>query len=89
MAGRGFLNEAVPVDSTRIHVLRNGRWQKMFRPVNPDRSYSGTCLAESFCEAYAKKHNVDVGIISCADGGTSLDQWKVGGLLYDHAVYQA
>ena len=89
MAGRGFLNEAIPVDTAHIHVLRNGRWQKMFRPVNPDRSFSGTCLAESFCEAYAKKYGVEVGIIPCADGGTSLDQWKVGGLLYDHAVYQA
>lgn len=89
MAGRGFLNEAVEVDTTHIHVLRNGRWQKMFRPVNPDRSFSGTCLAESFAEAYAKKHGVDVGIIPCADGGTSLDQWRVGGLLYDHALYQA
>ena len=89
MAGRGFLNEAIPVDSTHIHVLRNGRWQKMFRPVNPDRSFSGTSLAESFCEAYAKKFGVEVGIIPCADGGTSLDQWKEGGLLYDHAVYQA
>ena len=89
MAGRGYLSEVIDVDTTHIHVLRNGRWQKMFRPVNPDRAFSGTCLAESFCEAYAKKHGVEVGIIPCADGGTSLDQWKEGGLLYDHAVYQA
>ena len=89
MAGRGFLNEAPEIDTTHIHVLRNGRWQKMFRPVNPDRAFSGSCLVESFCEAYAKKYNVEVGIIPCADGGTSLDQWKEGGLLYDHAVYQA
>ena len=89
MAGRGFLNEAPDIDATHIHILRNGRWQKMFRPVNPDRAFSGTCLAESFAEAYAKKYGVEVGLIPCADGGTSLDQWKVGGLLYDHAVYQA
>ena len=39
--------------------------------------------------AYAKDKEVDVGIIPCADGGTSLDQWQVGGLLFDHACYLA
>ena len=50
MAGRGFLAEAEPIDTCegRIKVLRNGRWQTAFRPVNPDRSFSGTCLNTSF-----------------------------------------
>lgn len=89
MAGRGVIEEAIPVDNTHIKVLRNGRWQKMFRPVNPDRSFSGVSLAESFAEAYANKYGVDVGLIPCADGGTSLAQWQPGSLLFDHAVYQA
>lgn len=89
MAGRGFLNEAAEIDTKNILVLRNGRWVRMFRPVNPDRSFSGVCLAESFAEAYAAKYGVEVGLIPCADGGTSLDQWKEGSLLYDNAVYQA
>ena len=89
MAGRGFLSEAIPVDTTHIKILRNGRWQKMFRPINPDRSFSGVSLAESFAEAYAKKYNVDVGLICAADGGTKLEQWQVGGLLYENAVSQA
>ena len=89
MAGRGFLAEAVPVDTSRIYILRNGRWQNMFRPINPDRSFSGSSLAESFAEYYAKKHDVDVGLICCADGGTTLDQWMPGSLLYDHAVMNA
>jgi hypothetical protein len=72
MAGRGYLNEAHEIDTSRIYTLRNGRWQKMFRPINPDRSFSGVSLAESFAEAYAKKHHVDVGLICCADGGTKL-----------------
>lgn len=89
MAGRGFLNEAVPVDSSRIHILRNGRWQSMFRPINPDRAHAGSSLAERFAECYAAKYNVDVGLICCADGGTSMDQWMPGSLLYDHAVANA
>ena len=71
----------------RLKVMRNGRWQKMFRPVNPDRRFSGTCLAESFATAYANDHpDVDVGVIPCADGGTKLDQWREGSLLFDNAV---
>lgn len=89
MAGRGFLEEAVPVDTSRIYILRNGRWQKMFRPINPDRSFSGSNLAEHFAECYAKAHDVDVGLICCADGGTAMDQWMPGSLLYDHAVMNA
>lgn len=89
MAGRGFVEEAIPVDNTHIRILRNGRWQKMFRPVNPDRRTSGVNLAESFAEAYANAHGVEVGLIPCADGGTRMDQWVPGSLLYDNAVYQA
>lgn len=89
MAGRGFLNEGRDIDNNHIFVLRSGRWHKMYRPVNCDCSYAGVSLAESFAEAYAKKYGVDVGLIPCADGDTSLEQWKVGGLLFDHAVYQA
>lgn len=89
MAGRGYFHEAKEIDSSRIFTLRNGRWHPMFRPINPDRSFSGVNLAESFAEQYAKANDVDVGLICCADGGTSLDQWQPGGVLFDHAVLQA
>lgn len=89
MAGRGYLKEATEIDTSRIYTLRNGRWQKMFRPINPDRSFSGVNLSESFAEAYSKKYNVDVGLICCADGGTRLEQWMPGELLFDNAVNNA
>lgn len=89
MAGRGFQNEVEPIDNKRLMVLKNGRWQPVFFPVNPDRPFSGICLAESFAELYSKEKDVDVGIIPCADGGTSLDQWQPGGLLFDHACYMS
>ncbi len=87
-AGRGFIHEAEPVDGKDILVLRNGRWQPFYRPLNNDRSFSGVSLIESFAEKYAKEHEVKVGIIPCADGGTRLDQWEQGSLLYDNGVYQ-
>ena len=89
MAGRGFLHEAEPLSNPALKVLRNGRWQPLYRPVNGDRPFSGVNLAESFDEAYARDKSVTVGLIPCADGGTTLDQWREGGLLFDHAVYQA
>lgn len=90
MAGRGFMDGLAPIDNNRMIVLKNGRWQYMFRPVNFDRPFSGVCLAESFAEAYAKDHeDVKIGVIPCADGGTTLDQWAVGGALFDNAVSQA
>ena len=89
MAGRGYIEDAENIDTSRIKILRNGCWVDMFRPINPDRSFSGVSLAESFAESYAEKYDVDVGLVCCADGGTRLEQWKKGGLLYDNAVYQA
>jgi len=89
MAGRGYLDEAHEIDKSRIYTLRNGRWLKMFRPINPDRRFSGVSLGESFAEAYSRKHNVDVGLICCADGGTKLSQWMPGELLFDNAVNNA
>ena len=89
MSGRGFQNEVEPIHNDNLFVLRNGRWREMYVPVNPDRRTAGINLAESFADLYAKEHNVNVGIIPCADGGTSLDQWQVGGLLFDHACYMA
>lgn len=89
MAGRGFVDEVPPIENDKIYVLRNGRWWKMYTPVNPDRVTAGVNLTESFADLYQKEHDVDVGIIPCADGGTNIDQWQVGGLLFDHACYMA
>ena len=89
MAGRGYASEVEPINNKNgaLKVLRNGRWIPMYRPVNPDRVTSGTCLAESFVDRYSTDHpDVEVGIIPCADGGTNLDQWKEGSLLFDNAV---
>ena len=88
-AGRGSLADAAPLDTCdgRLLVARNGLWLKMFRPVNPDRKFSGTCLAETFAKAYAEANpDVQVGIVPCADGGTRLDEWQPGEILFDNAV---
>lgn len=88
-AGRGFMHEAEPLDNLggRIKILRNGLWFNMFRPINPDRPFSGVNLAEAFAKEYALAHpDVQVGIIPCADGGTSIWQWQPGEILFDNAL---
>ena len=75
-------------------MLRNGRWQPMSEPINPDRQifgafHSGVGLAASFADEYAKHFNEAVGLIPCADGGTSIREWQPGDFLFDHALAQA
>ena len=90
-AGRGFFEDVEPIqyENEDLKVLRNGRWIPMYGPVNPDRKTARVNLAESFAKRYHDEKGVEVGIIPCADGGTCLDQWAVGGLLFDHACYMA
>lgn len=89
MAGRGFIHEVAPIKNKQLFVMRNGRWLGMFVPVNCDRSFSGISLAESFADTCAREYNVNVGLIPCADGGTNLDQWQPGEILYDNAINHA
>ena len=88
-AGRGFPSEVEPIVNPDVVVLRNGRWRPMYVPVNPDRATSGINFTESFADLYQKDHGVKVGIIPCADGGSQLDDWAVGGQFFDNACYQA
>lgn len=92
MAGRGNMEDVPPIRDPRCFMLRNGRWQPMREPINPDRPIfegkyrSGVSLAASFAGDYAGHFDHPVGLIPCADGGTTLDQWQPGEILYDHAV---
>lgn len=90
MAGRGFLHEVPPIINERIKMLRNGKWQMMAEPVNYDRPVSGVSPAASFADAWCSKYPEEtVGLIPCAEGGSSLDNWAVDGELFLHAVSEA
>lgn len=90
MAGRGFLHDVPLIINERIQMLRNGRWQMMIEPVNYDRPVSGVSLAASFADAWCSKYPEDtIGLIPCAEGGSSLDDWSVDGELFQHAISEA
>lgn len=90
MAGRGFINEVAPIYNERIQMLRNGRWQMMTEPINYDRPVSGVSLAGSFADAWCCKNQDDIiGLIPCAEGGSSIDEWAIDKVLFRHAINEA
>lgn len=89
MAGRGFLHEVKPILDERIMMLRNGRWQMMTEPVHFDRSVAGVGPAASFAKAWCNANNDRLGLIPCAEGGSSIDEWAPEGVLFRHAITEA
>lgn len=90
MAGRGFLHEVDPIYRENIKMLRNGQWQMMSEPINYDRPVSGVGLAASFADAWSKANpDEEIGLIPCAEGGSSLDDWHPEGILFQHALSEA
>jgi hypothetical protein len=88
MAGRGRLDDVPPIANKRLFMLRNGKWQPLSEPVNYDRPFAGIGLAAAFADEYSKQFDADTGLIPCADGGSSLEDWAEGGQLFSHAVFQ-
>lgn len=95
MAGRGDFGEVPEIVNPNCFMMRNGRWVNMSEPINPDRTvfgtgfHSGVGLSASFADEYAKYFKEDIGLMPCADGGTSLSEWMPGEILYDNAVNNA
>ena len=90
MAGRGFINEVPMICNERILMLRNAGWQMMAEPINYDRPNAGIGLAGSFAAMWCMEHEGEqIGLIPCAEGGSSLDDWAVDKNLFKNAVIQA
>ena len=90
MAGRGFLHQVTPICDERIWMLRNGRWQMMAEPIHFDRSVAGVGPAASFAQAWCAAHaGEQIGLIPCAEGGSSIDAWSPDGTVLRHAVSDA
>ena len=90
MAGRGFIEDVSPIYNEQINMLRNGRWQVMAEPLNFDRHVSGVGPAASFAQAWTEDHpGESIGLIPCAEGGSSIDDWAIDGLLTRHAISEA
>lgn len=90
MAGRGFIEDVPPIYNEHINMLRNGRWQMMAEPIHFDRHIAGIGPASSFAHAWTEDHpGESIGLIPCAEGGSSIDEWAIDGPLTRHAISEA
>lgn len=89
MAGRGFINEVPMICNERIQMLRNGRWQMMTEPINYDRPVAGVGLSGSFASMWCMENESEkIGLIPCAEGGSSIDEWLPDCILFRNAITQ-
>lgn len=86
MSGRGDLNAVDPISDDRIFMMRNDEWVKMEEPIHTDKTIAGIGLAASFAKGFVESFDCEVGLVPAAMGGSSLDDWAVGNMLYREAV---
>lgn len=92
MAGRGKVTPADQQTHPRIFTLDpSNAWVPAKDPLHFDKpKVAGVGLASEFARrAAAKDPSAVIGLIPCAFGGTSLDQWAPGSALYTNAVARA
>jgi Domain of unknown function (DUF303). len=92
MAGRGKVESADRQTHPRIFMFdQNNAWVPAQDPVHFDKpKIAGVGLCSEFARCVAAKDlAVNIGLIPCAVGGTSLDQWNPGDALYTNAVTRA
>ena len=92
MAGRGKVEAQDQVVNPRIFMLtKDLQWVPAKDPVHFDKpGMAGVGLCSQFARDVLKADpNATIGLIPCAAGGTSLEQWKTGGRLNSTAVARA
>ena len=88
MAGRGKLDNDNRILTERVVKLENnGNWAEAREPLHLDKISAGAGLGASFARIMADADpSVTIGLVPCAYGGTSLDEWAPDRYLYKQAV---
>jgi hypothetical protein len=91
MAGRGKVEAQDQVVNPQIFMLtKDLQWVPAKDPIHFDKPAAGVGLGSEFARELSKADpKVTIGLIPCAVGGTTLDQWKEGSPLYKTAVARA
>jgi hypothetical protein len=92
MSGRGKVEAQDRVTDPRIWMLTKAEaWVAAVDPLHFDKpKVAGVGPGHSFALAVAAaKSDVNIGLVPCAVGGTSIEQWKKGGKLYTDAIRRA
>lgn len=77
MAGRGKVESIDTLTHPRVLMLdKQMQWALAQDPVHFDKSIAGTGLGLTFGKVLADKNvDIKIGLIPCAKGGSSIDQW--------------
>ena len=89
MAGRGPVRPQVQAANPRIFMLtRDLQWVPARDPLHFDKpKVAGVGPGSEFARAISRHEpSAAIGLIPCAVGGTSLDEWRPGGPLYTEAL---
>ncbi len=91
MAGRGKVEAQDKVENPHIFMLtKDLKWVPAKDPLHFDKPVAGVGPGSEFAREILKANpDATIGLIPCAVGGTSLDQWKASGALYTTAVKRA
>jgi hypothetical protein len=90
MAGRGFVVDVEAIEDPRISVLRFDIFRQASDPLFLDKWSAGVGPGMSFAQAVlAQREDIEIGLVPCAVGGSSLARWAVGGFLYERALLMA
>ena len=89
MAGRGLVSQLPsPEWGDGVLMLRKGRWEPAREPLHTDKpEIAGVGPGSGFALALREQFpDRQIGLLPCAMGGSSLDEWKRGGPLYEGAA---
>lgn len=88
MAGRGVVTDADKQTHPRIWMLnRENQWIPAQDPVHFDKSIAGVGLCSEFARREAAAHPQSViGLVPCAFGGSSIQEWQPGKKHYQNTV---
>ncbi len=91
MAGRGKVEPKDQVTNPRILMLtKDLKWVPAKDPVHFDKDVAGVGLCSEFARTLvAADKDLRIGLIPCAVGGSSLDQWKPDGQFYQETLRRA
>lgn len=91
MAGRGKIEEQDKVTNPDIFMLtKDLKWVIAKDPVHFDKAAAGVGLCSEFArDVFKADPKSPIGLIPCAMGGSSLDQWQPGKPLYVTAISRA
>ncbi len=91
MAGRGAVEPADREPIPHIFSLnRDLAWVPAVEPVHFDKPFVGSGMARSFARTLLAAHpSASIGLIPCAVGGSSLNEWAPGGKLFTDALARA